>query len=62
LRERVDDLFAGSQAAEYFDRGRLRTMVEAHRVGRQDMAKPIWAAFVLLHWRESQRPHTGSHG
>jgi asparagine synthase (glutamine-hydrolysing) len=55
LRERVDDLFAGSQAGHYFDRARLRALVDAHRVGRQDMAKPIWAAFVLLRWAESQR-------
>lgn len=54
LRERVDDLFAGSQAAEYFDRSRLRSMLEAHRTQGQDLAKPIWAVFVLLQWQESQ--------
>jgi asparagine synthase (glutamine-hydrolysing) len=56
LRERLDDLFAGSWAAEYFDRSRLRALLDAHRAQGQDLAKPIWAVFVLLQWAESQRP------
>jgi asparagine synthase (glutamine-hydrolysing) len=54
LRERVDDLFAGSEGAEYFDRSRLLAMLNAHRTQGQDLSKPIWALFVLLQWVESQ--------
>ncbi len=54
LREHIDDLFAGSWAAEHFERSRLLAMLDAHRTHSQDMSKPIWAMFVLLHWGESQ--------
>jgi asparagine synthase (glutamine-hydrolysing) len=54
LRERIDDLFAGSWAAEYFERSRLSAMLDAHRGRGQDLSKPIWAVFVLLQWAESQ--------
>lgn len=54
LRERMDDLFTGSWAAEYFDRSRLVTMLNTHRTQGQDLSKPIWAVFVLLQWAESQ--------
>ena len=54
LRERIDDVFAGSRAAELFDRLRLRALLEVHRNGGQDLAKPIWAIFVLLQWVEAQ--------
>lgn len=53
LRERIDDLFAGSLAADYFDRPRLRAMLDAHRTKGQDLSKPIWAIFVLLQWAEA---------
>jgi asparagine synthase (glutamine-hydrolysing) len=55
LRERINDLFAGAWAADYFDRTRLREMLEAHRTQSRDLAKPIWAVFVLLQWAQSQR-------
>ena len=55
LRERIDDLFAGSLAAAYFDRSRLRAMLDAHRTQGQDLSKPIWAIFVLLQWADAQR-------
>jgi asparagine synthase (glutamine-hydrolysing) len=53
LRDRIDDLFAGSRAAEYFNRARLLAMLDVHRTERKDLAKPIWALFVLLQWSES---------
>jgi asparagine synthase (glutamine-hydrolysing) len=55
LRERIDDLFAGSHAAEYFRPPRLRAMLDAHRSKGQDLAKPIWAIFVFLQWQEAER-------
>jgi len=54
LRERIDDLFAGSWMSEHFDRSRLLDMLDRHRNGGQDLSKPIWALFVLAHWGESQ--------
>jgi hypothetical protein len=54
LRERIDDLFAGPQAADYFDRSRLRGMLNTQRTRGQDLSKPIWAVFVLLQWAEAE--------
>ena len=54
LREQVGDLFAGSWAADHFDRSRLLALLERHQAQGQDLSKPIWALFVLLQWVESQ--------
>jgi asparagine synthase (glutamine-hydrolysing) len=54
MRERIDDLFAGRWAAEYFEPSRLHAMLDAHRTRGQDLSKPIWAVFALLQWAESQ--------
>lgn len=55
LRERIDDLFVSDVASEFFDRRRLRALLDAHRERSQDVSKPIWAVFALLRWAESQR-------
>ena len=55
LRERVDALFAGDVAGDFFDRKRLLALLDAHRDRRQDVSKPIWAVFALLQWAEAQR-------
>jgi len=54
LRERIDDLFTGSVAADYFDRTRLRAMLDVHREGLQDLSKQIWALFVFLQWASTK--------
>jgi asparagine synthase (glutamine-hydrolysing) len=55
LRERVDALFAGNMAGDFFDRKRLLALLDAHRKRIQDVSKQIWAIFALLQWAESQR-------
>ena len=55
LRERVDQLFADDLAGDFFDRKRLRALLDTHRNRNQDLSKPIWAVFALLHWAESQK-------
>jgi asparagine synthase (glutamine-hydrolysing) len=55
LRERIDELFVSDLAADFFDRERLRALLDAHRNRNQDLSKPIWAVFALLQWVESQK-------
>jgi asparagine synthase (glutamine-hydrolysing) len=55
LRERIEDLVVSNVAGDFFDRRRLRALLDAHRQRGQDLSKPIWAIFVLLQWAESQR-------
>ena len=55
LRERVDGLFVSDLAGDFFDRERLRGLLDAHRNRNQDLSKPIWAVFALLQWAESQK-------
>jgi asparagine synthase (glutamine-hydrolysing) len=59
LRERVEELFGGSGAAEYFNRSRLLDLLNAHRSRTQDLSKQIWALFVFLQWAESERGQPG---
>ena len=54
LRARIDDLFAGSTAADFFDRSLLTNLLKVHRTKGRDLSKPIWALFVFLHWLESR--------
>jgi len=54
LRERIDALFTGPVAADFFDRKRLLALLDLHRNRNQDLSKQIWAVFVLLQWAESQ--------
>jgi asparagine synthase (glutamine-hydrolysing) len=55
LRERLDELFSGDAAGVFFDRKRLRGLLDAHRNRKIDLSKPIWAIFALLQWAESQQ-------
>lgn len=55
LRARIDDLFAGDLAARFFDRQRLRILLDSHRHRNRDLSKAIWAIFALLQWAESQQ-------
>jgi asparagine synthase (glutamine-hydrolysing) len=54
LRERIDALFTGPVARDFFDRQRLLALLDSHRNGKQDLSKQIWAVFALLQWAESQ--------
>lgn len=62
MREHIDDLLAGTRAAEYFRRQQLRAMLDLHRTGSQDLSKQIWALFVFLHWAETQDGSTAGRG
>jgi len=55
LRARIDDLFADGLAARFFDRQRLRVLLDSHRHRNRDLSKAIWAIFALLQWAESQQ-------
>lgn len=55
LAGRIDDLFADSCAADFFERSRLRTMLRMHRTQGQDLSKPLWAVFALLRWVKAEQ-------
>ena len=52
VRERL----AGGALSSLLDLDGARRLLEEHKAGRRDWARPLWLLFVLASWADARRP------
>ena len=52
VRERL----AGGALSSLLDLDVARRLLEEHKAGRRDWARPLWLLFVLASWADARRP------
>ncbi len=50
--DRVKTAFSSDVAAEYFDNGKLLSLLEDHKNGKANNGRKIWTAFTFLTWHD----------